>query len=436
MAKDASVKFAEQKLARFIEAQTIVFQNYDYLTEWCRESLAGQNDQASYDLAKRIFKDVVAFEGAFEDFEVEFWNYIGNIDDTRARVDHRVASQGLADHKEYFFKKIELSITRLGEIVTEVHAQGMQWEFLEDLETSLEGLYDISEDLIEADLQELGRDIIAELLGQIPPQRLAPLEVLATAERIRRKEDTHLRTRVHQTSIHDGAAALREVLSDSLEELERSNCDPRIKKAVSRCLGEISQQFEQFSPVKFGIYLDVANGFKDVLSEELSAFSARLVIAALLQCDIFLRNFQAWADYSAIEKDDMLGDASGTLETFNKAADDPLFGQDVRDALEGLAADKRDFGERGKIDYSIFQSISNAVSEACRQGLRYISAAPRSVSSLLGETARDGVKTAIGLLAVGWVLRFGAMLTDFAAKYPFFGWLKPVVDFIRTHAGG
>ncbi|MGY5809009.1 hypothetical protein ACXHXG_14960 [Rhizobium sp. LEGMi198b] len=305
----------------------------------------------------------------------------------------------LADHKEYFFGKIETCVSRLGEVITEARAQGYEWDFVEQLESSLEGLYDICEDLIEADLATFRGDDIAELLRQIPPQRLAPLEVFSTADSIRKKADTHLQTNVHKVSMRDAAAALSDVLSDGFAELERSNCDPRITKAVAKCLGEISRQFDQFSPIKFGIYLDVANGFKDVLSDELSTFSARLVTSALLQCDIFLRNFQAWSDYSKAESEQG-GDASAALEAFQRAASDRLFDQDIRDALQDLNSDKRDFGERGKLDYSIFQSISNAVSEACRQGLRFISTVPRTASALVVDTVWDGMK-AVGVS--GWV---------------------------------
>ena len=95
------------KVARFIEMQTAVFDGYRTLYEWVRRSLAGANDQTSYEVAKRIFKDVSAFTGQFDEFDVAFWNYLSDIDNAREKVDHIVAKHGYSDHKEYFSQKLK-----------------------------------------------------------------------------------------------------------------------------------------------------------------------------------------------------------------------------------------------------------------------------------------------------------------------------------------
>lgn len=432
----AALENAEMKLRRFLDAQTLVFEQHKQLTDWCRESLEGQHDQTHYDLAKRVFKDVVAFENAFEEFEVEFWNYIEDVEGARERLDHQVLALGFADHKEYFFSKIEACIARLSDVVTEVNASGFEWQFLDELENSLEALFDVSEDLIESDISQLGDGLVTELLEKIPPQRVAPLEVVASANSIRRRTDSRLQTRVSDASVRQAAIALHEVLSDTYEELQRSNCDPRIMKAFAKCLNEISGEFELFSPIRFGIYVGVANGFRDAVSEEFSAFLARQVISALMQCDIFLRNFQAWSAYSEEEQKAEASDSMALLVEFQEIAKDPLFDDGIRLALDDLAEDKRDFGTRKKVDYSVFQSISNVVSEVCRQGLRYISLTPRIISSLLAETARDGIKATLGVVAVIWLLRYSKFLVSISEQFPFFAWLKPVIEFIKTHFAG
>lgn len=428
-------KEVEQKLKRFLDAQTDVFQDHRYLADWCRESLNGTHDQANYDVAKRIFKDVVAFENQFEHFEIEFWNYLADVDNTRDDVDHRVITMGFADHKEYFFSKIESCVSILNDVITEVNALGLIWPFLDDLADALEKLFDASEELIEADISDLRSGEIAELLRQVPDQRAAPLEVIATSHSLKRKVGNRFQSRVNNSAIQQAAIALQEVLKDAQLELENSNCDPRVMKAINRCLTEISKELEAFSPIQFGIYVGVANEFRGAISEELGTFLSRQVIAALMQCDIFLRNFQAWEQYSQEAAGFNDSDGAFVLDGFRAVANDPLFDADVRDALDDLEADKREFGDVGKIDYAIFQSVSNALSEACRQGLRYISAAPRKVTSLLSDVVTDGIKAAVGIAALAFVARCSSFLVALSEKYAFFAWIKPIVEFIKLHAG-
>lgn len=425
----------ELKLRRFLDAQTAVFQGHQLLTEWCRESLNGAHDQTNYDVAKVVFKDIVAFESQFEEFEIEFWNYLTNTDDTRRVIDHLVDTLGFGDHKEYFFSKIENCVTILNDVITEVNALELEWPFLQELEDSLEKLFDVSEDLIEINIEQLRDGELAELLRQIPAQRLAPLEVVATPHSIKRKIGTRFQSRINDGDIRQAFVALKNVLADTYLEIENSNCDPRIAKAFSRCLAELSRGMEAFSPIQFGIYVGIANGFRDAVSEELGTFLSRQVIAAMLQCDIFLRNFEAWEQYSREATGLKDGDSAAVLDDFLTIADDPLFDIDVRDALSDLKVDKQDFGDAGKLDYAVFQSISNALSEVCRQGLRYISSAPRKAASLLGEVVGDGFKFTVGVVALTWVVNHSGLLISLSEKYGFFAWIKPVVEFIKLHAG-
>lgn len=427
---------AQKKLRRFLDAQTAVFQNCKELGEWCKASIDGQYNQLNYEVAKHVFSDVSKFENAFDQFELDFWNYVEDVDGARNKVDNLVLDQGLADHKEYFFARIEHCVSLLSAVFAEVAGAELEWPFLDELETSLEALYDVAEDLIEADPAELKDQSISDLMGGIPPQRIAPLEVVATSTGICRKVPTHLVTRVDKQVLREGAEALKDILDDACVELEKSNCDPRVRKAFSKCLSEISQDFELFSPVRFGIYVGVANSFKDLAAEEFTEFLARQIISSLMQCDIFLRNFNAWSDYSSDAEKSVMEESASALSEFRAAADDPLFKDDVRLALDSLAEDKRDFGARGKVDYSIFQSISNAVSEAARLSLRFITSVPRSVGKIIIETARDNVKAGIGLLAFHWMIFNSELLISLATRYPFFAWLKPVVDFAVAQVSG
>jgi CheY-like chemotaxis protein len=425
----------ERKLQRFLETQTAVFLDHKALAERCRESLDGEHDQVSYDVAKRIFQDVIEFETQFEDFEIEFWNYLTDTDNSRAAVDHLVVTEGFADHKEYFFAKIEKCVSILSEVITEAKALGLAWPFLEDLEDSLEQLFDASEDLIEIDVSRLRNGEVAELLRQIPPQRAAPLEVIATAQSIKQKIAVRFQSRIDDGSIGQAASALREILSDTHSELESSNCDPRVKKIFARCVAEISRDMGAFSPVQFGIYIGMANGFRDAIADELGTFLSRQVISALMQSDIFLRNFKAWEDYSREANKLNESDGISVLDGFRSAADHPLFDPDVRKALDGLKTDKREFGQAAKIDYAIFQSVANALSEVCRQVLRFISHSAKKLAALVGEVIGDGIKYTIGVVAVGWMLSYSGFLIKLSEQYKFFTWLKPVVEFVRLHTG-
>lgn len=425
----------EKRLQSFLRAQTAVFQNYRHLSDWCRESLVGENDQASYETAKLAFKDVVKFEGQFDDFEIEFWNYVGDIDSTRAIVDNYVTRNGFTDHKEYFFSKIELCVSTLNDVITEVRAANLDLPFLGNLEESLEKLFDEAEDLIEIDLGQLREGELAELLRQIPAQRTAPLEVIATSRSIARKIGPRFVSRVDDSSIRQAADALHEVLNDTYLELNSSNCDPRVLKALAKCVLEISQDVAVFSPIKFGIYVGVMNGFREAIKDELGAITSMQIISALMQCDLFLRNFDDWQLYSQESSKLSDEDSMTVLDDFLESANHPLFETEVREALAELRVDKKDFGESRKIDYAIFQSVGNALSEVCRQGLRYMSSAPGKVATILRDTISDGVKFIVGTLALTWIIGNSAYLTALSEQYSFFSWIKPVVDFIVHSAG-
>lgn len=426
----------EKKLQRFLSAQTAVFQNHRDLREWCRGSLVGENDQTSYEAAKLALKDVMTFEGQFEEFEIEFWNYLGDIDNTRGIVDNRVTKDGFADHKEYFFSKIEACVSTLNDVITEMRAANLDLPFLGDLEDSLEQLFDASEDLIEVDISQLRDGELAELLRQIPAQRSAPLEVIATKTSIARKIGPRFVSRVDDVSIREAASALHEVLSDTYVELNNSNCDPRVLRALAKCDVEISQDMATFSPIRFGIYVGVMNGFREAIRDELGTVISMQVISALMQCDLFLKNFQAWELYAEeatkIDGDDSLE----VLDDFLVAINDPLFESDVRGALTELRADKKDFCESQKINYAIFQSVGNALSEVCRQGLRYLSSAPGQVAKVLGDTIGNGVKFIVGTVALTWIANNSAYLISLSERYSFFAWMKPVVEFIKVHVAG
>jgi len=435
IARSTDYEVVEKRLEKFLRAQTSVFQFCEELKQWCAASIEGDYDQANYEVAKHIAKDVAAFEVAFDAFEVEFWNYVEDVDRTRSRVDRMVSQAGMADHKEYFFGKIEACTARLSDVFAEVNAAELDWPFLDELEKSLEGLYDVTEDLIDIDPSRLENSLIAELLAMVPMQRVAPLEVIATPSSIRRKATTRVSSRVDDAHIEQAMLALRGIVGDTCEELNRSNCDPRIRKSFGKCLDEISKARELFSPISFGIYVSVANSFKDIATEEFSPFLGRQVVATLLQCDIFLRNFDAWTEYSRGDLGSATDDSAAALRDFRAMIDEPLFEEDVRTAVELLLEDRRDFGARGKIDHSIFQSISNTISEVCRQGLRLASTARRSFSSLIGDTIWDAGKAGVGLLAVGWIIQHKDALLLLASQYQFLSWIKPVVEFFITGHG-
>lgn len=122
--QSAEIQDAENKLDRFLEAQTQVFELHKSLLEWCQASLEGKYDQRNYDVSKHVLKDVVAFESAFEDFEIEFWNYAADVDNSRAWVDNQVLQLGLADHKEYFFAAVELARKIMHGLLNTVRALG------------------------------------------------------------------------------------------------------------------------------------------------------------------------------------------------------------------------------------------------------------------------------------------------------------------------
>ena len=123
-------------------------------------------------------------------------------------------------------------------------------------------------------------------------------------------------------------------------------------------------------------------------------------------------------------------DSTEILEVFYGLLEVPLFDHDILELLDELKADKRDLGNSSKLDYGIFQGISNVISEVCRQGLRYISSVPRKAASLFGEIAKDGMKSTIGILALSWLINNSATIIAFSEKYAFLYWIKPIIDFV------
>lgn len=429
------LKDIEVKFRRFVAAQTSVFAHHKYLVDWCKDSIEGVNDQASYELARNIFSDVVSFERAFDSFEVEFWNYIENVDDARDRIDSECISLGFADQKEYFFSKIESCVSVLSDVVTEVKASGFEWPFLDELADSLEALFDVTEDLIEVDIKSLSNDEILALLQKIPPQRIAPIELVASGNTFRRKLDTRAETRISEKDIRSAISALRDVLSETYQEIQGSNCDPRVSKLIARCLSEVNKEFELFSPIQFGIHVGVANQFRAVVKDELGIFLAQQYIATLMQCDLFLQNFKSWSSYVRREEESDVSGGAELIDVFSPVVSEDLFDADIIDAISDLKTDSRSYAESRKIDYSIFQSVSNIISEVCRHGLRVLGLVTRSVGAFVADVGRDGMKKSLQVLAYIWLVRHANLLSEIAEKFPFFGWLRPVIEFLKSHAG-
>lgn len=426
----------EDKLNRFLGVQSLVFEHHKFIIDWCISSIEGERDQASYDLSKRILKDVDSFERLFDEFEVEFWNYIQDVHGGRAYVDSVVVERGISDHKEYFFSKISDCISTLSEVVTELKANGYEWEVLSDLEDSLESLFDVSEELIEVDISQLASVTVSDLLQTVPPQRIAPLEVFSAGDCIRKRTDRHTDTNVGSVAIGHAMAALEDIIQDTVIELSSSNCDPRILRSVEKCLSEIKKEFDIFSPIRFGIFVGVAEGFKEEVEAEFNNYLSRQFSATLLQCSVFLRNFRAWLSYSEQEGQSNVEDGTLLIAAFQAVVDDILFDNGVRDAVAELRSDKREFSSRKSLDYSIFQSVSNVLSEVCRLSIRHVAGMTKSSIAVVAESGRDLVKASVSILAVGWLVRNSDYLLALSDRYQFFSWIKPVVEFIKNNFAG
>ncbi|MDR6953612.1 hypothetical protein J2X65_002973 [Ancylobacter sp. 3268] len=243
---------ADGKLMSFLDAQEKVFLHCEDIIKFCNESLDGAHNQILYDVSKVVLKDLVNFSRQFDEFEVEFWNYIFDIDDTKSIIDYKVTTGVFSDHKEYFFSRIERCVSTLNDVITEFGAAGVEWGLLTELEDSLELLFDKTEDLIDIDLSSLKDEDLAELMRMIPPQKAAPIEVISTSKNIKRKELSNYESRISSKNIQQALIALRESILDAVEEANRSNCDPRLIKYLDRCKEEISKDIEFFLPLNLG----------------------------------------------------------------------------------------------------------------------------------------------------------------------------------------
>src|SRR5262245_59490091 len=131
---------------------------------------------------------------------VNCWNYVYDIGDHRSFVNEIVINEGLPDHKEYFFRKIEACVVMLNESAVDSKVAGFDWETVDDQREAVERLYEAAEEIIEVNPDELADPEIGEVLANIPPQKAAPVEVTATSDSIRRKPASRLPTRVSEAS--------------------------------------------------------------------------------------------------------------------------------------------------------------------------------------------------------------------------------------------
>ncbi len=263
----------------FFVAQFEVFDRVNAILETCRKNIDKTGDIRLHDLSKSIITDLMKFELEFSEFDADLRNYVYNVGDARGVIDQVVTESGLADHKEYFFQRIERCVSDLEDVVTEIKAAGYEWEDVNDLLLSMERLFDASEALIEVDPNDLDDPEFANLVGKIPPQRLAPIEVIVTPSVIKRKPPSTHSNR--QASLEQARRALVEVFGDVKEDISKSNADSRIKNISERILRELDTEFGNFSPIILGINIGMMRTFTSAIIEEFGDVSAAYILSGV-----------------------------------------------------------------------------------------------------------------------------------------------------------
>ncbi|TPI39449.1 hypothetical protein FJ414_10195 [Mesorhizobium sp. B3-1-6] len=420
-----------QIVKKFFEAQFDVFDRINIILEQSRYNIEKTPDVNERAVSSAMLKDLIKFESNFGEFDVELWNYVYDVSDSRELTNQKSIQGGFSDHKEYFFNKIESCVNLLQDVITETSAVGYEWNEVDSLLNSVENLFDACEELIEIDPRDLDDPEVVELFGDIPLQKLAPIEVVASSSLIKRKIPSLAEGRMARSSAQRALVTLSEVISDINDDIQNSNCDIRIKKCSKRMLREISNNYDDFHPISFGINVSIFRSFSSSISEEFGEASAAYILAALVQSEAFLRNFQSWIEYSQNSLVEGVGDSGDLIFVFSKMMDHEVFDADVKVAAKELEADKRETGiAEKKFEYSIFQSVSNVISTALREALLY-------VAGVVGKTARyiaASVERAVGVLAVSWLTYNYFSLLQIAEKYEFFKWIKPVIEFVKKYS--
>lgn len=415
---------------RFFEAQFNLFDIYNDICEVCKSDIADAEDQDSYELTKKILGDLIQFEIDFSQFDHDLWNYIYDIDNTRAHINELVSIQGLADHKEYFFRQIEKCVNSLNDVATEIKAAGFEWDDVDKLLYLVEGLYDASEDLIEIDPSELYDPEIVDAIGSIPPQRVAPIEVASTQSQIIQRPRRPFIERLSEKHLQQARSALDGIFSDMLLEIEKTNCDERLKRSLQRCAQELTKPWEEFSPLSLGINISISLSFSRSVVEEFTEGTSSYVLSSILECEKFVRNFSVWREYEKNARNTPVGDTGKLIDIFSNIISSPLFDEIIRDVSHSLSADKKALGVGPeKFEYSILQSVSNLISHVFREVLKYLAELGKSTS----QAASKHAGKLLGGALAGWVIANYQSLVEIAESYSFLSWAKPLLELIKKH---
>jgi len=414
----------------FFAAQFEVFDLFNVILAKCENDLSLAKDQSSYDLARSIFKDLLRFETEFGEFDADLWNYVYNIGGYRDVVSQLVIEEGLADHKEYFFRRIERCVSMIEDVVTEIKAFGYEWGDVDQLLDAVEKLFDSSEAIIEVEPNELDDPEIISLVEKIPPQKLAPIEVMVSAVMIKRKPPSLTAIAANKLSLAQAHRALIDAVGDMNDDIISSNCDVRVKRISYRILKEISKEFRDFSPIAFGINLEMLASFSNVITEEFGDAAAAYLLSCIAQCDTFVRNFKLWNEYVENARASDLPSGDSVARILIDITQHDLFAEDVKEAASDLSEEVKDSKiDTNKLRYAVFQSASNVISVAIKESLKYIANLARKGISYVFST----VERAVGTIALSWLLYNYPRLIELSDKYELFRWIKPVVEFIKRY---
>jgi hypothetical protein len=422
------VGISKKEVNSFLASQFGLFEIFSGIKATCLKSIETKDE--FYEMSKKIVPNISGIEYEFGEIDSELWNYIYDLDDSRSRINEIVANLGHSDYKEYFLGRVENCFSFVNEISTELKSNNFDWEAIDNLSESLSDFFDKIEIILEANPEDFEDQDIKSALGNIPPQRMAPIEVVVTPEIVERKKEG-LFARTSRAVADSAYYAMRDIFSQINDDIQKSNCDPKVKYSSNRCNSEIIKEIDNFNPIIFGINLAIMNSLAQQVKEEFSDVSAAIIISSLSECSKFLRTFDAWVEYeiNTIHPDNL--DSKISLNIVNLIKNENIFSPELIKAFEELRSDKENLGSVSKkFEYGVIQSVSNLMSALFRAALRFVTESTFRIF----DAAKNHAFKIIGGAIVTWVMAHYDAILAIALSSENLRWVKPIIELIKSFA--
>ena len=424
----------EKLFDAYLQAQHDLFTRLNGLSAYCRERIEGARTTDEEGMFRNVLSSIIRFESVFGQLEEDFWAYLEG--ETSSSYYSDIATEkGYHNFIDYLLGELEKCHSWIDDMDTELRASGWQWESLDEFSDEFWKLIDATEVLIEFSAKIRGRDTILDLLGRIPPQRLAPIEFEIQGDRFGLRRSNRSPTNVPAASMQVALRAIKEEVVDALLELQKTNCDTRFVNYFARLVVSVDRNFENISSIEIGINLVVVENALPKVKEELADVVYGRLIADAVNVRHFLSNFREWQQYITGGMD-----FSSSIVTFETASDvaetldHEAFDPTVADAARYYRAvcDVVVENDVGRIRSSFIQGILNAVIVCSRETLKFI----KSSSTQIIEGANTAIGKAIGGVAASWILLNANKLMQFADTHISLSWIKEVISVVTKHLSG